>query len=154
MDKYLHHRPPRSIRHNYGLLLFKGNAPDRFRRLRQLAQLLSGAQVPDLDAPIAATADDARVVELQASHAVVMRGETVDGPHLRQGPHSYRTVGTAGHERIAAHLELADEGGVALKDGMALARVRIPDAHTGVETACGDSFPIKGDGVNLAEMPG
>ena len=43
----------------------------------------------------------------------------MDGEHGVEGPDADAAVGAAGHEGLVAHLELADEGGVALEDGLA-----------------------------------
>lgn len=48
-----------------------------------------------------------------------MRGEAVDRGVGEKGPDADGTVGAAGDEGVGAHLELADEGGVALEDGLA-----------------------------------
>lgn len=41
---------------------------------------------------------------------------------------------------------------MALEDSMALARVRIPDPHAGIQTASGDASAIKRDSIDLAEV--
>ncbi len=78
-------------------------------------------QIPDLDAAVRAAGHDTGFVELQAGDAVVVRGEAVDGRLVVERPDAHGAVGAAGDEDVAAHLELADEGGVALEDGFALA---------------------------------
>ena len=50
-----------------------------------------------------------------------MRGEAVDGDEALERPDAHAAVGAAGHERVAAHLQLAYQGGVALQDGEAFA---------------------------------
>lgn len=45
----------------------------------------------------------------------------MDGEVGEEGPDSDGAVGAAGYEGAAAHLELADEGGVALENGLAFA---------------------------------
>jgi hypothetical protein len=55
-------------------------------------------------------------VELQAGNAVVVRRQAVYGVVLRQRPDPDGAVGAARDERVAAHLQLADERRVALQD--------------------------------------
>lgn len=43
---------------------------------------------------------------------------------------------------------------MALQDGMALAGMGVPDAYAGVKTAGSYAFAVKGDGIDLAKMPG
>ncbi len=117
---YLHNSPIRPTGHNNRLLILKGHSPNRFGRRAQLSHQLARLQVPDLDSPIAAAGHDARVVELQARDAVVVGRESVDGRLLLERPDPHGAVGAAGDEDVAAHLELADEQGVALEDGFAL----------------------------------
>ena len=54
---------------------------------------------------------------MEGGDAVVVSGEAVDGREGFEGPDAHGAVGAAGNEGGGAHLELADEGGVALKDG-------------------------------------
>lgn len=48
-----------------------------------------------------------------------MRREPVDRRVRVERPDAHGAVAAAGDERRGAHLELADEGGVALEDGFA-----------------------------------
>ena len=111
-------------------------------------------ETPDLDTAVVAAADDARAVKLKSRHAIVVRGQSVDWGHLRQGPDAYRSVGSARHQGISAHLQLSHERRVALKDGLALTRGCIPYSHARVETAGCDSSAVKGYGVDVAEVTG
>lgn len=117
---YLHHSPVRPTSHDHRLLLLERHSPNRFGRRAQLPHQLAGLQVPDLDSPIATAGHDARVVELQARDAVVVGRKSVDGRFLFERPDPHGAVGAARDEDVAAHLELADEQGVALEDGFAL----------------------------------
>lgn len=78
----------------------------------------AGFKIPDLDATVRATRDDADFVELERGDAVVVRGKTVDWIVGFQGPHTHGAVGATGYEDGAAQLELADEGSMALQYGL------------------------------------
>lgn len=89
--------------------------------MTELPHHLPGVGIPDLDAAVGSARDDAGVVELEGGDAVVVRGQPVDRGVGLEGPDPDGAVGAAGDEGGGAELELADEGGVALEDGDALA---------------------------------
>lgn len=68
------------------LLVLKGDAPDSLALGDELADKVTGLEVPDLDATVASTRDNAGVVELQARNTIIMSGKTVNGAHLLEGP--------------------------------------------------------------------
>lgn len=76
------------------------------------------SKIPDFDTAVGATRDDADFVELEGGDAVVVRGKTVDGVVGFQGPDTHGAVGASSYEDGAAHLQLADEGSVALQYGL------------------------------------
>ena len=78
----------------------------------------------------------------------------MDGCHLSQGPDPDRAVRTPGHQRVALHLQLPNQRCVALEDGMALARMRVPDTNTRVKASCCNPLAVKGNRVYLTEMTG
>lgn len=101
---YLHHGPAILQRHGNALFILKGDTPNRLALRDELADELAGLEVPDLDTPIAAAADNPRVVELQACDAVVVRRKTMDGAEPLQRPDPYGPVAAASDQRVAAHL--------------------------------------------------
>lgn len=104
-----------------------------------------------------------------------MGGEAVYTHVTLQTPYTYRTIRAACDEGVAAHLELADEAGVALKHGETvsrrpvsirlrvrgmdgwmdgLPRFRIPYSHRSVQRTRRDPDPVKGNRIDLAEVTG
>lgn len=117
---YFHDSPICPTSHNNRLLFLKRHPPNRLGRRTQFAYQLAGLQVPDLDPAVAAAGHDARLVKLQARDAIVVGREPVDRRFFFKRPDAHGAVGAACNEDVAAHLELADERGVALEDGFAL----------------------------------
>lgn len=167
-----HDRLALSTSQHDGFLLFEDDAPYCLGWGAELPDECAALEIPDLDAAVGAAGDDARVVELQGCDAVVVGCEAVDGRVGRHGPDADGAVAAACDEGVAAELELADEGGVALENAEALAGgvvsgdwwqgiweegslpvCGVPDAHARVETAGRDALAVKGDGVNLTEVP-
>ena len=81
-----------------------------------------------------------------------MSGEPVDGLVLGERPNPDRAIRTSGDEHIAAHLELADQGSVALENGQAPSIAWVPDSDAGVQATRHHSPTIEGDSVDLAEV--
>jgi hypothetical protein len=152
------------------LFVLKGDTPDGLALGDELADEVTGLEIPDLDATVASTTDDTGVVELQAGNTIIMSCEAVDGAHLLEGPDADGSVRATGHEGVSTHLQLADKASVALQDGEALAGERVsdvfenagracnsrgagvPDTDVGVEASSDDTVAIEGDGVDLAEV--
>lgn len=107
------------------LLVLKGNTPNSLALSNELTDQVTGLEVPDLDAAITSTTDDAGVVELQTGNTIVMSCETVNRAHLLEGPDTDGTVRATGHEGVTAHLQLANKASVALKNGKTLAGERL-----------------------------
>ena len=116
----LHNRSPTPTGHYHRRLALERNSPDCFRRLAQLSYQLAGTQIPHLDSSIGATGYDSRLVELKARDAIVVGGKTMDRGEGVKGPNADGAIGPASHESVGGHLELADEGSMALEDGEAL----------------------------------
>lgn len=89
---YLHYCPPAAAGHDDGLFFLEDNAPHGFGGRAEFADERAFLQIPDLDAPVAASADDAGVVELQAGDAVVVRRQSVDGLVGCQAPDAHGAV--------------------------------------------------------------
>lgn len=100
-----------------------------------------------------------------------MGGKAVDWGVGGERPYTNGTVGAAGYEGRSAHLELTNQGGVALEDRLACSKVvvshwgfmcivgrkglpimRIPYSNASIQAARRNPLPIKGDSVDLAEM--
>ena len=116
----LHYGPVAAAGHDDGGFVLERDAPYRFGGLAEFADQVARAEIPHLDAAVRAAGYDARIVELEARDAVVVRCEAVDGREGVERPHAHGAVGTTGYERGGGHLELADEGSVPLEDGEAL----------------------------------
>ena len=106
---HLHDSPPAPTCHDDTPLALERDSPHCFGRLAQFPYQVSVAGVPDLDAAVRATADDARGVELERCDAVVVRGETVDRAVGEEGPDAHGAVGATGYEGVSAELQLADK---------------------------------------------
>ncbi len=130
---YLHDRLVVSQCHSAAFLILKSYAPDRLALGDKLSDQVAGLQVPDFNTAVAATTDYSRVVELQASNAIVMGRESVDGRHLLERPDPDTTVGPASDQGVPPHLQLANQRCVSLKNRQALAvfsRQRtVPGSH-------------------------
>lgn len=94
--------------------LFKHRCADCVGGLSQFADQVSLRQVPDFYPPIGSARYYPRVVELQRCHAVIVCCQAVDRCVCLKRPNADGAVGSACHKGIAAELELAYEGGVAL----------------------------------------
>jgi hypothetical protein len=117
LGAYLHDGAAILFRSRNALFILKGDAPNRPTLRNEFTDRLSSLEIPDLEAAVTTTAYDARVVELQARHAVVVGSETVDGVVPFERPYPNRPVTTAGNKSTTTHLQLSHKGRMALKDG-------------------------------------
>lgn len=115
---YLHDGPAILQRHRDALLILKRNPPHSLALRDKLANQLASLEIPDLDSPVATSADNPRVVKLQARHAVVVGGEPVNRAESLERPYSHRAITAARDKCAAAHLQLTHEGGVALENSL------------------------------------
>lgn len=167
---YLHYGLAASTCHDHRLLLLEHYSPHCLRRLAEFAYESSLPQIPNLDATITTAGYDPSVVKLKACDAVIMCCQAVDGLVFIKRPHAHGSVGATGYKDITAHLQLADERSVTLKQSQAtsdhicqqsvfvqhtmmnLPIVRVPNPDASVKTASCYPLTIEGNGVYLAKM--
>lgn len=149
---HLHHRASGPARHDDSLGLFERDSPHGICGCGKLTRQQSRVEVPHFDPTVTSAADDPGAVELKAGDAVVVSREPMDGRVSGQRPDANGTVGATGDQRVTPHLQLPDQGRVALQNGIADTGVRVPYPYAGVQTSRRDAFPVECDRVDLAEM--
>lgn len=118
---YLHHGAALPQRESNALLVLERHPPDGFVLRYEFPDQVARLEIPDLHAPITTGADDPRVIELQASHAVIVGCQSMDGAVALNRPDANRAIRSTRDKRVTTHLELSNQRGVALEDPSTLA---------------------------------